>query len=150
MQGKPTKRYWQAYRALYGKNLTDEEAKNLTKPRKKRKNDEEVEQIKFITWLEKVNVHCYHPRNGGSLNALEGAKFKRMGVRRGVPDLCIPYARKAYHGLYIELKRVDGKLSDLSVEQKWWLDFLGRQGYLALVSFGSEQGKKIVQDYFAP
>lgn len=133
---------------MYGKDLTDEEAKKLVKPRKKRGRQEEIEQIKFIAWLDERNVHCFHPRNGGSLNQIEGAKFKRMGVRRGVPDVVIPYARKTYHGLYIELKRVDGKLSDVTEEQQWWLDFLTRQNYLARVAFGCEDGKKIVQDYF--
>lgn len=93
-------------------------------------------------------MRCFHPRNGGSLNAIEGAKFKRMGVRRGIPDIVIPYMRKGHGGLYIELKKVEGNSKDVSVEQQEWLDFFNRQGYLAVVAFGAEHAKRIVEDYF--
>ena len=84
---------------------------------------------------------------------LEGAKFKRMGVKRGVPDIIIPMprvgVRSPYHGLVIELKRPDGKMSDLSEEQKDWLDWFATQGWQTRVAFGFEEAKAIVLEYFA-
>jgi hypothetical protein len=72
----------------------------------------------------------FHIPNGGSRNRIEAARLKAQGVCPGVPDLCLPVARGAYHGLFIELKRQKGgRLSD---EQKGWLDALGRNGYRAI------------------
>jgi hypothetical protein len=101
-----------------------------------------------VAWLTEKEIHAYHPRNGGKLSPQEGAKFKRMGVRRGVPDICIPYTIKPFSGLYIELKRIDGKLSDLSEEQRWWLSFLSDRGYKAEAAFGAAHAIKITEDYF--
>jgi hypothetical protein len=130
------------YGALYGKGTAV-----VQKPRKKRRRDEEVEQEKFFVWLDQNGIIAFHPRNGGSLNPIEGAKFKRLGVKRGVPDVCLPLVAAPYHGLYIELKKIDGKLSDLSEEQAWWLKFLQGQGYKAEVAFGFLHAKQIVEEY---
>lgn len=46
--------------------------------------------------------------NGGSRNKIEAAKLKRMGVRAGVPDLCIIWRRRA---IFIELKTAKGRVS---------------------------------------
>jgi len=148
MQRKPTKRYWQAYSALYG----DGEIKPQ-KARKPRNRDEEIEQEKFNCWfavyMEPKGCRWFHPANGGSRNAIEGAKFKRMGVKRGVSDIICPMARKGHHGLVIELKRVDGNMSDVSEDQQGWLNFFRAQGWSAHVAFGFEHAKKIVLEYFA-
>lgn len=55
---------------------------------------------------------------------------KEAGMRRGVPDLCLPVARHGYHGLYIELKVAKGRLSEA---QEGWLVALTEQGYLCRV-----------------
>lgn len=142
MYKKPTKRYWRAVDALYGQGqVTPDKAK------KKRVNHEENEQIMLVKWLTDEKIGFYHIPNGGSRNAWEGARFKRLGVMPGIPDICIPLARKSYHGLYIELKRANGKMNDLRESQKWWLEWLNRQGYLALVAFGYEHARRIVEDY---
>jgi len=52
------------------------------------------------------------------------------GMRRGVPDLCLPVARHGYHGLYIELKVAGGRLSEA---QDGWIAALTKQGYLCRV-----------------
>ena len=41
------------------------------------------------------NVHpelelLYHCPNGGSRNKAEAVKLKQMGVKAGIPDLCLP------------------------------------------------------------
>jgi len=76
--------------------------------------------------------YLYHVPNGGDRDPRVGAKMKRQGVRRGVPDLCLPIARPAvngfaaYHGLYLELKC---RKQPLSEDQERWLQFLRDQGY---------------------
>ncbi len=57
--------------------------------------------------------------------------MKRQGVKRGVPDVCLPLARGGYCGWWGELKRYGDAPSDLSTEQKEWLALLSEQGYFA-------------------
>ncbi len=106
---------------------------------------EDQEQIVAATWLTKNNIPFYHIPNGGKRNAMEGVKFKRMGVKAGVPDICIPLARKGYHGLYIELKRQKGGV--LSESQAYWRDLLRRNGYDWFLAEGADELIKYVKDY---
>ena len=39
----------------------------------------------------------YHIPNSGTRDAIEGRHLKQQGVKRGVPDLCLPVARENYH-----------------------------------------------------
>jgi hypothetical protein len=76
----------------------------------------------------------------------EAMKFKRLGVKAGIPDICIPVARSPYHGLYCELKRRSGgKVSD---HQTYWLEELRLQGYYVFVANGADEAIKHVQKYF--
>jgi hypothetical protein len=108
---------------------------------------EEQEQILTVVYLEKLGHPVFAIPNGGRRGGtIEGYRLKRGGVRSGVPDLCIPIARKGYHGLYLELKKtINSKLSD---NQIYWLDLLTKQGYLALEAKGFDQAKIIIDDYF--
>lgn len=136
----------QAFGALYGNEKVDP-----PKVKKPRNRDEEIEQEKFNVWfstfLEPKGYKWFHSPNGGRRNPIEGAKLKRLGVKKGIPDLILPMGRNSYHGLVIELKRVDGKLSDLSFEQKEWLEWFKGQRWSAHVAFGFEHAKRIVLEY---
>ena len=78
---------------------------------------EAEEQMAVIKWAELMsNKHpclkwLYHCPNGGSRNIAEAANLKRMGVKAGVPDLCLPYPSNGHHGLYIEMKKDGGRLT---------------------------------------
>lgn len=108
---------------------------------------EDYEQICLITWIKKryPGIRVNGSANGGSRHIAEAAKFKRMGVSKGYPDLTIPIARKSYHGLYIELKRKEGGV--MSPEQKDWLAFLNAEGNLALRANGFQEAANIIEDY---
>lgn len=56
--------------------------------------------------------------------------FKATGLKSGVPDVFLPVARGGYHGLYIEFKTAQGKVSD---SQKQWLNDLSEQGYYVAI-----------------
>jgi VRR-NUC domain len=121
----------------------------------KRNNEEQKEQEALCKWLTLKNIQFIHFKNGGSLNSriidgkrisLEGAKFKRMGVKSGIPDLFIPKPTLQYHGLFIEMKRKNG--GKLTPEQQWWLEFLNRQNYLAVSCNGWEKAQYIIETYF--
>jgi len=107
---------------------------------------EKDEQIRLCVWLKKKNVLFYAIPNGGSRNYMEAVSLKKAGLLKGVPDICIPMASGAKHSLYIELKRAT-KTSRVSPEQKEVIESLNQHGNLAVVCYGFEQAKKVVEDY---
>ena len=112
---------------------------------------EEQEQAYIFQWAEIMAFQVpelellHHIPNGGMRSKAEAVRFKRTGVKAGVPDLCLPVARKGYHGLYIELKRQKG--GKLSEDQKKWLDDLFAQGYLAVRCDGADEAIGILSNY---
>jgi hypothetical protein len=100
----------------------------------------------FHEWLCIKNIWHHHSPNGELRNKIIGAKLKRMGTSAGFPDYIIPYAKKSYYGLYIEVKSANGKLSPT---QKEWFKFLNEQNYLAVSCKGWLEATKIVEDYFS-
>lgn len=71
--------------------------------------------------------------------------MKAEGMKKGIPDLFLPVARRDYHGLYIELKRSDG--GTVRDEQTDFLDFVATQGYYGTVCYGYEQAVETLEWY---
>jgi len=123
---------------------------NKTRVRVKRKESEE--QTAIIEWANIMQHRVpelallYHVPNGGSRNVVEAKRLKAQGVKSGVPDLVLPVARGKYHGLYIELKTLRGRVSDT---QKQWLDALRNQGYAAIVCRGADEAIAMIAKYLA-
>jgi len=86
----------------------------------------------------------HHIKNETVGDAKQIAVDKAEGVKKGVPDLCLPVPRGGYHGLYIELKTAKGRATD---EQKWWLLKLSLQGYKAVLCKGYEAAVKEILKY---
>jgi hypothetical protein len=86
--------------------------------------------------------------NGTSASSMvEAVKAKKTGRKRGVPDMFLPIPTGAYHGLFVELKRRDGKPSDLSDDQRVWLAALDAQGYQTAVAYGWEHAAAVIKTY---
>ncbi len=116
------------------------------------KRSEETEQIAVIQWCQ-INEFMYpelklmyHIPNGGKRSRTEAARFKKAGVKAGVPDLHLPVAKHGYHGLYIEMKY--GKNTTTPI-QKEWLLALKEQGYLCKVCNGAEEAIAVLQQYLS-
>lgn len=73
--------------------------------------------------------------------------MKAEGMKKGVPDLFLPVARRGYHGLYIEMKRDDG--GTVSDEQKEFLEFAEAQGYRDQVCYGYDDAIKELEWYLS-
>lgn len=86
----------------------------------------------------------FHIPNEGVRTKANGARLKAEGLRAGVPDIMLPVARGAYHGLFIELKAGKNRPSDA---QERWLAALGGQGYMAVVCWGWESAKNMIINY---
>ena len=111
---------------------------------------EDSEQIAVMDWSLAVRHKypelrlLYHVANERKCTPAEGAFMKRKGVKRGVPDLCLPVPRGKYHGLYIELKAPGGRASE---DQKWWMKELETQGYVAAVCIGWRAAADLIESY---
>ena len=83
--------------------------------------------------------------NGGQRNVIVAAKLKAEGVLAGVPDLCIPIAKKGYNGLYIELK--NGKVGKVSDNQQTIMGKLQNEGYQCEVCRSFDEFRTIIDNY---
>lgn len=80
----------------------------------------------------------------GRAGMLTVQRMKAEGMKKGVPDLCLPVARNGYYGLFLENKKPDGAVR---AEQAWWLDKLCAQGYLAVAVFSLEEAIEVLTEY---
>lgn len=86
----------------------------------------------------------FHVPNEGKRSVYSGAELKRAGLKKGVPDVMLPVARKGYHGLAIEMKAGKNKPTE---EQKKWLTGLAKEGWLCYVCRGYEAAATVLGDY---
>ena len=110
---------------------------------------EDNEQKQLIQWAKTIpeGQFLYHIPNENVAGRKWGVRNRQLGVRSGVPDLCLPIPAGGYHGLYIELKTTQGKTSE---QQDRWLAALNTFGYLAVVCHGWEEGRDAIVDYLKP
>src|SRR5688500_1163857 len=63
--------------------------------------------VEWLTRLGKPNLIWFHPANERRRSPRQRAYPKRMGVKAGVPDICI--ARPGATAAFLELKSRDGR-----------------------------------------
>ena len=114
------------------------------------KRGEDTEQMGVVDWAN-WNTNrfpelklLFHIPNGGKRSATEAARFKAMGVKAGVPDLCLPVPMNGYAGPYIEMKYGKNKTTDA---QKEWIAALKAQGYKVTVCYGGEEATRELEAY---
>lgn len=111
---------------------------------------EDTEQINVIQWAG-WNMNRYpelkwlhHVPNGGSRNRLEAVKLKQMGVKAGVADLCLPYPKGIYCGLYVEMKFGNNRQQDT---QKEFLADMAAAGHFVATCYSAEEAIKVIEEY---
>lgn len=115
---------------------------------------EDQHQINVIKWKQQPSIMAkwpelgllFHIPNERRCTARQGKHLQLMGVRRGVPDLCLPVARGTYHGLYIEVKTESGRTTG---DQDWWGERLLGQGYMWEVCHGWESAVRVLEWYMS-
>ena len=115
---------------------------------------EQMEQVNLIRWTQQAEVRqrypdlklLYHVPNERKCTPQQGQTLKWMGVKSGVPDLCLPVPRGRWHGLYIEMKAPMSS-ARASENQRWWIDELLAQGYAACVCKGWEMARDTLIRY---
>lgn len=111
---------------------------------------EDTEQINVVQWAN-WNTNRYpelrwlfHVPNGGSRNRAEAVKFKQMGVKAGVSDLCLPYPKGIYCGLFIEMKYGNNRQQDT---QKEFLEDMAAAGHFVATCYSAEEAIKVIEEY---
>lgn len=114
------------------------------------KRGEDTEQMGVIDWAEwnagrfpELKL-LFHIPNGGKRDAREAARFKAMGVKAGVPDLCLPVPMNGFAGLYIEMKYGKNTPTD---KQKEWIKALKEQGYKVTVCYSGVEATRELENY---
>lgn len=85
-------------------------------------------------------------KKGNSRWSPEASRLLNEGMKPGVPDLCLPVPRGRYHGLFLEMKREDGKVRP---DQEKWIAVLRSQGYFADIAWSFEQAQGILVQYLS-
>lgn len=99
-----------------------------------------------MQYCDLKHIIAVHIPNESKRSLAYGAKMKRMGLRKGFPDLLFPTPRNGFHGLVIELKR--DKNSKPTKEQLDWIKYLNEQGYRATVCYGAGEAIREIEKYF--
>lgn len=111
-------------------------------PKKRRAHPEEDLQRACIKWADLESGRypllrrLIHVPNGGKRSKGEAGKMKAMGVKKGVPDLVLPFRSGIYSGLAIEVKAPGEKTT---LEQDEWLADFDGDGYLTGVVYSLDE-----------
>lgn len=112
------------------------------------RHDEDNLQMACVRWFGWQYPHyaplLHHSPNGGRRNAREAGRFKAMGTKAGFPDLFLPVARGAWHGLFVEMKTATGRQSPL---QRAWQEAVEAQGYRYEICRSAERFEEVVTNY---
>ena len=111
-------------------------------------------QAMVLKWTQQATIRAkwpelsllFHVPNERHCTPQQGKNLQRMGVKRGVPDLCLPVPRGQYNGLFIEMKTESGRTTD---DQEWWGERLLAQGYMWEVCHGWESAVRVLEWYMS-
>jgi hypothetical protein len=84
--------------------------------------------------------------NGGARSAATGAMLKREGVKRGTFDVMLIVPKGCYHGMWIEMKAGNNKLT---AEQETFKAHLVDNGYWAAVAYSWTDAAKFIEYYLS-
>src|SRR5262245_49375786 len=120
------------------------------KRRAKPRELERQHQVALIKWVRAVKDAypvlklLYAVPNGGDRHINVARKLNADGVMAGVSDLCLPAARRGYHGLYLEMKAEKGSAS---IEQRACFRGVLEEGYCAFIGYGVDQARGALEWY---
>jgi len=89
----------------------------------------------------------FHTPNGGLRTKAIAAKFKRMGVKPGVSDICLPVSRNGYTCLWLELKAGSNKPTKNQID---FMDFQTKEGAKCVVCYTWIEARDEVKSYLKP
>ena len=123
----------------------------MVESQKKPVASEAQEQASVIEWWRfacrkygVTEVALLHVANEGTGSVVRGRLQKRQGVRAGVADLFLSVPRGSFSGLWIEMKRMGGRVRP---EQREFLEKMRDLGYDGVVCHGAEEAIEKIHAY---
>ncbi|WGA68626.1 MULTISPECIES: VRR-NUC domain-containing protein [Escherichia] len=111
-------------------------------------NHEHYEQVRVLDWLYRhmryVYEHTHATPNGGLRGIRTAIKMVAEGQKKGYPDLSIDLARGGYHGMRIEMKQGNNRLTP---EQIVWMTRLTEAGYYCFEARSADEAIKAITEY---
>jgi len=108
---------------------------------------EQDEQILLVDWLNKcTTIPVIKIDNEGKRTPWGGALAKRMGLYPGASDLFLARPSQGFHGLWIEMKSVKGKVS---ATQKEFMTRMFEEGYAITTCYSGDEAIKFVKKFYA-
>lgn len=101
--------------------------------------------VKFLTLR---GLKFFHTPNGGYRNPREAAKFKRMGVKAGIPDIIIystPRKQMGLKGLTFELKVGSNKITQ---HQEQRMEEFKDEGWAVYVVRSLDEAMEIIANHY--
>ena len=110
-------------------------------------------QVSIVDWSSRVKIpntnififdFLFAIPNGGYRNKSEAFRLKKEGVKKGVSDLFFAFPFNHFFGMWIEVKKPNGILSD---EQEDWIKKMIGAGYYADVVRNLDEAMKAFKYY---
>jgi hypothetical protein len=87
---------------------------------------------------------AFHVPNERKASIQRRITMARAGVKKGIPDICIPVANDKYHSLFIEMKVKPNKASPEQIEV---LKALYQEGNYSCICWSADQAIEVVTRY---
>lgn len=104
-------------------------------------------QVSIVEWIRRhveLRDHIFSIPNEGRRDLRFGNRLSRMGLCKGASDLMLAIPSRNYHGLFIEIKSIDGKLTP---EQKEFINHRNDKGYFAKDVHSIDEAIKLIRWY---
>lgn len=75
---------------------------------------------------------------------------RKLGYKKGVPDVFLPLPKGKYYGLFLEIKKDENAKAKRSLHtrrQRNWLLYLNKFNYFAVMVVGLDEAKAVISEY---
>src|SRR5690554_3564380 len=104
-------------------------------------------QQKIVAYLDENIITPFTATLGGvHASVSQRAKSRKLGYKKGVPDIIVFVPNCKYHGLCIEVKTKRGRITE---DQRKWHYALESKGYFVCVPRSFEEAKQFIEQYMA-
>lgn len=127
---------------------------------------ERQEQVKYIRWFKRqykkyekaifsnpngadISGHSTRGLSVKTVKAIKMNKMKEEGFKPGVSDVQLTVPKGGYHGLWIEMKRANGKEKDVSDDQMDHIILMRDLGHKAEWAAGADEAIRITKEYMS-
>lgn len=100
--------------------------------------------IAVVDYCRANNIPVLHIANERKCSVYYGSLLKRKGSIAGVSDLLIFHPKGKKFGLWLELKKLGGKLT---TNQMIWLDYVKQYGYCCDWADSVDSAIEIIDEY---